>query len=236
MTTSSWPDMERTGETRRRFDYERRLLPSRYLETVEGEQVTELRDYGEGTPQSIGYPAWGLLYYSVYCSIFPEWDDIVVVETGTNHGFSTIVIAQALKDLGARAVVRTVELVEENVEIARGHVERAGLSDYVEFHHMGAIKFLKRVASQVDHIDFVMLDDLHSLKHVVEEFELVEPLVSACGGMVYFDNSKQGDVEVALIDLNERFDGNLIRFDNCSWNPPGNAIWQAPKRRFRPEV
>jgi cephalosporin hydroxylase len=218
--------MKQPPESRRRFDYERRLLPSRYLEQIEGEDVTELRDIGEGTPQTIGYPSWGLLYYSLYCSILPERDDIVVLETGTNHGFSTIVMAQALKDVGARAVVQTVELFEENVEIARGHVERAGLSDFVRFHQMGAIKFLKRMAATVDHIDFVMLDDLHGKEHVIEEIEIVCPLVSACGGKVYFDNCAHGPVHDAIEVMTERFGGNVVHFRNCSWHPPGNAIWQ----------
>ena len=217
--------MKQKGESRRRFDYERRLLPSRYLESIEGKEVTELGDIGEG-PQSIGYPAWNLLYYSLFCSILPEQEDIVVVETGTNHGFSTIVMAQALKDLGTRAVVETVELREANVGIARGHVEAAGLSELVRFHHSDAIEFLTDLAARVDHIDFIMLDDGHGRDHVLQEIDIVCPLVSACAGKIYFDNTKRGGVAEALQVLSERFGGNLIRFNNCSWFPPGNAIWQ----------
>ncbi len=218
--------MKPKGESRRRFDYERRLLPSRYLETIEGEDVSELEDVGKGPHQSIGYPAWNLLYYSVFCSILPEQENLVVVETGTNHGLSTIVMAQALKDLGTRAVVETVEVREHNVNIARGHVEAAGLSDFVRFHRSDAIEFLEELATRVDHIDFIMLDDGHASDHVIQEIDIVCPLVSACAGKVYFDNTKRGGVAEALHVLGERYGGNLVRFNNCSWSPPGNAIWQ----------
>ena len=70
----------------------------------------------------------------------------MVVETGTNWGASTIVMAQALKDLGTTAKVRTVEMNESLVEIAKGNVEKAGLTDQVEFHVEDSLSFLARTA------------------------------------------------------------------------------------------
>jgi predicted O-methyltransferase YrrM len=175
---------------------------------------------------SLGYPAWNLLYYTLYCSLPPEREHPVVIETGTNKGLSTIVMAQALKDLGARAVVDTVEVDEDLMAIARENVEQAALSDYVRFHVRDAVGFLSEMAERFDHFDFVLLDDDHSYGQVLEEIKIVCPKVAAGGGKVYFDNTAWGDVAMALRDLQKLFPGHLVQFDNCSWRPPGNAIWQ----------
>ena len=60
----------------------------------------------------------------------------------------------------------------------------------------------------------------------MKEIRIVCPKVAACGGKVYFDNAGWGEVETALRRLQEIFGGNVVHFDNCSWRPPGNAIWQ----------
>jgi predicted O-methyltransferase YrrM len=72
----------------------------------------------------MGYPAWNLLYYTLLASLRSE--EPVVVETRTNLGFSTIIMAQALKDAEARSVVRTVELSSEIAKLAEEHA-RDGL-------------------------------------------------------------------------------------------------------------
>jgi cephalosporin hydroxylase len=217
---------ELLGGSRRRFDYDRRLLPNALIAALEPPAIASPDDVRDETDWSLGYPAWNLLYYSLYSSILPERDDVVVIETGTNRGISTIVMAQALADVGVDAVVETVELDEGLVAVAQENVEKAGLAERVRFHTGDAREFLAGMAAQHDHFDFVLIDDLHTYEHVWEEIEIVVPRVSACGGKVYFDNTGYGDIDVALLDLRKRSGGNLVTFDNCSHKPPGNAIWQ----------
>jgi predicted O-methyltransferase YrrM len=214
------------GVSRRRFDYDRRLLPNQQVAALEPDEVTD-EDHIGTTDWSIGYPAWNLLYYSIYCSILPERQDVVVIETGTNRGVSTIVIAQALKDLGVPAQLDTVELDPELVSVARDNVEKAGLTDRVRFHVGDAIEFLSDAAERTDHFDFVLIDDKHTHDHVVEEMNIVCPKVAACGGKIYIDNSGWGEVATALEEVQKLHGGHMIHFDNCSWRTPGNAIWQA---------
>lgn len=209
----------------RRFDYDRRLLPNERIAALEPPEVTEESHVEGTTDMSLGYPAWNLLYYTLYCSLSPERERVVVIETGTNKGLSTIVMAQALKDLGIRAQVDTVEVNPDLMAVAKKNVEKAGLSDYVRFHVRDAIGFLSEMAERVDQFDFVLIDDDHSYRQVLEEIKIVCPKVAA-DGKVYFDNTAWGDVAMALRDLQELFPGHLIQFDNCSWRPPGNAIWQ----------
>ena len=209
--------------SRRRFDYDRRLLPNPYMAVLEPQEL-ERPTRHQGL--TIGYPAWNLLYYSLYCSVDPERDDLVVIETGTNRGLSTISMAQALKDVGADAIVETVDLDDSKTEIARENVESAGLTDRVEFYIGDSLEFLRSLTARVDHVDFVFLDDNHDHEHVAREIEIVHPLVASRRGKIYFDNTTAGGVAEALRDLRRTYGGNLVEFENCSWRPPGNAVWQ----------
>jgi len=175
--------------------------------------------------QSPGYPAWNLLYYSLLCSIPTGRRKALVIETGTNRGLSTIVMAQALKDLGIEGRLETVDLDEDAVEAARQNVARAGLGEYVDFNVEDARSFLSRVTGD-SRIDFALIDDHHTRDHVVEEIDIVCPRVTPRTGTIYFDNTLRGGVAEALVYLKETYGGNLVEFPNCSWGPPGNAIWQ----------
>ena len=246
------------GNSRRRFNYERRLLPNAHIAALEPEVDQEwLRDRGElerllsepaesqldkkrkretsrevkarllrGTEHSMGYPSWNLLYYILFSSLPVDLDDIVVVETGTNRGVSTIVMAQALKDLALDTVVQTVDCDEGLVATARANVEAAGLGEYVRFHVEDSLAFLSRLTAQVDHIDFAFIDDQHSYGHVVQEISLVCPKVLGRRGKIYFDNTSSGGAAEALRFLRRQYGGHLVQFDNCSGFPPGNAVWQ----------
>src|SRR6266542_833803 len=115
-----WALLRRPNNSARRFDYDRNLLPNEYLAQLES-RTGDLKEAVQTTGMSLGYPAWNLLYYSLLCSI-PERDP-VVVETGTNRGFSSIVMAQALKDSGHPGIVRTVEFDPSLAEVARQNID-----------------------------------------------------------------------------------------------------------------
>jgi predicted O-methyltransferase YrrM len=222
--------MEQSGPrkgfgSRRLFGYDRRLLPNPYLAELEPADVDDVASARKRTGLSIGYPAWNLLYYALVSSLVPDWEDPVVVETGTNYGVSTIVMAQALKDLGRNARVQTVDRGEDVLEIARENVKRAGLEDFVEFHLQDSLEFLRVLVERTDHIDFIFLDSNHRFEFVMKEVDLIHSKVAARGGKVYFDNTNAGGVGKALKLIEKRY-GNVVRFENCSWEPPGNAIWQ----------
>jgi predicted O-methyltransferase YrrM len=214
--------MSNPSSSRRILDYDRRLLPNHYLAEVE-EGVHDLASAAARTGGSVGYPAWNLLYYSLLSSL-PAGRPAVVVETGTNLGFSTIVLAQALADGGHSGLVRTVEIDPATSEHARENVEHAGLSQFVKFAVGDSLAFLRGL--DLDHVDFAFLDSDHQRGHVVQEFEILFPLVEPVRGKVYFDNTSAGGVAEALAEITGRFGGNLVEFAACSWLPPGNAIWQ----------
>jgi predicted O-methyltransferase YrrM len=123
-------------------------------------------------------------------------------------------------------VVHTVDTNEEIVKTAKANAYLAGVGDHVVFHVEDSVEFLKRTVAERPHIDFIFLDDDHSRDHVVEEFSIVHPALLARKGTAYFDNTTDGGAGEALVIIKEKFGGNLVRFDNCSWGPPGNAVWQ----------
>jgi predicted O-methyltransferase YrrM len=214
-----------TEGVRRMFNYDHALVPNPYIARLEA-RSPDIDAAIANTGLTIGYPAWNLLYYSLLCSLQGERREVVVVETGTNQGFSTIILAQALKDSGARGVLRTVDIDPDRVEIARQNVAEAGLTGRVEFHVGDSLAFLTRLASEVPSIDFAFLDGNHEWSHVTREFDIIYPVVVAGRGKVYLDNTQSGGVAIAMEYIRRAYGGNFVEFNNCSWSPPGNAIWQ----------
>ena len=215
-----------SDDIRRIFAYDYSLLPNKYLQELEKGSFDKEAAV-QKTGYSIGYPAWNLLYYSILCSM-PKvrTRKSVIVETGTNLGFSTIILAQALKDSGVEGRVYTVDINEKAVEAARKNVERAGLADLVEFHVEDSLIFLRRLVKDVEFIDFAFLDGNHEYYYVRKEFSIIYSRVAASCGKVYFDNTVSGGVARGLRFIRRAYGGNMLEFRNCSWSPPGNAIWQ----------
>ena len=212
----------------RKFDYDRSLLPNALLRKKE-EGVTDLKSAQAITGKTVGYPGWNLLYYCCLCSLDPNAHHIII-ETGTNWGFSTIVLAQALKDSGATGKVLTVELEEANLQVAKENLKLAGLLDYVELYLGDSLLLLPRLLEGV-YPSFVFLDGNHSMPHVLKEFSLVESRLKS-GVKVYFDNTEDiGQTEDLLVfgalkEIEKNYRGNLVRFPFCSWFTPGQAIWE----------
>ena len=217
-----WGDEPELPPSLRTTEYDHRLLVN--------DQLKQVEDAGD-IAYSMGYPSWNLLYYSLFCSL-PHTDrDVTIVETGTNEGLSTIVLAQALHDSHATGKIYTVDLSEEFVSQARRNVANAGLEDLVDFSVADSVTFLRGLGNRVSSVDFAFIDASHEYDDVIREFKALYPLVRN-GGTVYFDNTSAGGVRDALEVIKLRYGGNLLRFNNCSWSPPGNAIWQ-PGRRSR---
>lgn len=214
----------------RHFDYDPALLPNAFVAALD--QKNQGHDLADGMPTqhtgyTVGYPAWNLLYYALYTSLhFTEHRLPVIVETGTNWGLSTIIMAQVLKDLEIATTIQTVEIDGETMATAQHHAQQAGLEPYITFHCQDSLIFLQEFVQTVDHLDFVFLDGNHDFEVVKREFDLIYPLVAVCKGKVYFDNTNSKGVKRALDYIKRAYGGNVVEFRNCSWSPPGNAIWQ----------
>ena len=214
----------------RRFDYPRQLLPNAYLVTLE-DDVVSLDQARERTGLTLGYPGWGVLYYALLSHLDPASFNHII-ETGTNRGCSTIVLAQALKDSGCRGIVHTIELDPKNFAEATCNLERAGLLAFVRARRGDSREELKALSAGIDVVRVAFLDASHKYADVLEEFEILRPMLGA-DSIVIFDNTypiadagEDPCVHGALHELVRRHGGNLVNFPYVSWHTPGLAIWQ----------
>lgn len=214
----------------RRYGYDTRRLPNAHLASLE-EGVKNLEEARQRTGMTIGYPGWSLLYDLLTTTLEPG-EDNPIVETGTNWGCSTIILAQALVDAGVSGSVTTVEIDPQNFDRAKENLEAAGLTSRVRQVLGDAKIVLREGISDLPFVRFAFLDGCHLHTDVVEEFASVEPRL-APGALVVFDNTYQiaepGEdqrVNGALKTIQARWGGNVINLPSVSWYTPGVAVWQ----------
>lgn len=212
------------------FDYDKTLLPNPHLAALEA-GVGDIEQAKIRTGFTIGYPGWGVLYYATLCSLDPDATN-VLVETGTNLGCSTIVLAQALIDSGTDGVVLTVEIDEDYRTRALENLRAAGVADRVVSAQGDAKQVLPEMLQEHGEIRVAFLDGSHLCGDVVAEFALVHPRL-APRGVVLFDNTYQiaeehEDQRVfgALRHIERLYGGHLVNLPFVSWYTPGFAIWQ----------
>jgi predicted O-methyltransferase YrrM len=216
------------------FDYNKSLLPNAHLASLEN-QVDSTESARDKTGASIGFPGWGILYYLLLSHLDRERDELII-ETGTNEGCTTIILAQALLDAKCSGKVATIELNPENIEKAKLNFERAGVDSRIDLHEGSSFDVLPKILGARKDIRFAFLDASHFFDDVRREFEIVLPHL-ADDALVLFDNTykiarKNEDQRVNgfLQSIKNQYGGNLINLEFVSWFTPGLAIWQkAPK-------
>jgi precorrin-6B methylase 2 len=214
----------------RKFNYDRALLPNQRLKELE-EGIFSIEDAQKSSGLTIGFPGWGLVYYSALATLNTEKKNIIL-ETGTNRGCSTIVLAQALKDSGAEGVVHTVELEPSNVEIAKENVKKAGLESLVIFHTGDSRVVIPKICKEIHEIQVAFLDGCHLKGDVLGEFREIFPKLEN-RSIVLMDNTykiaedhEDSRVFGALPEILEQFGGQIVNLPFVSWYTPGLAMWQ----------
>ena len=220
----------RTPVYHRMFGYDLKLLPNSHLASLEA-GVTNIEQARQKTGATIGYPGWGFIYHLLLSHLDRSKEE-VIVETGTNEGCTTIVLAQALKDSGVIGHLHSFELEADNVRKAKANLDSAMLSDRVTIHQGDVYNTLPKIAERLQNIRFAFLDASHLLRDVMFEFETILPCL-ADDAIVLFDNTywiaepnEDQRVNGALKMLKKEHGGNLINLENVSWYTPGLALWQ----------
>lgn len=214
----------------RMFGYDVSRLPNAHLAALE-RSVTNIEEAQQRTGFTIGYPGWGVIYHVLLAHLDRSREEIII-ETGTNQGCTTIVLAQALVDAGCAGRVLTFELDPENQAKARANIEAAGLSNRVEFILGDTRTTLPKVLTDVSDLRFAFLDASHLLEDVMTEFHAVLPKLTP-DALVLFDNTyaiaephEDQRVNGALKAIVAKHGGNLINLEFTSWFTPGLALWQ----------
>ncbi len=214
----------------RKFNYDKSLLPNKYLASME-QGVSTVEEAKAKTGLSIGYPGWCLIYYALLSHLNPEGNNLIV-ETGTNQGWTTIILAQALRDSNGRGKIYTVELDQKNYKIALANFQQAGVADLIKAINGDSKIELKKIVNKHDSVKVAFLDASHLFDDVIAEFEIILPALDP-QSLVVFDNTysiaeehEDQRVNGALKEILKRHGGNLVNFEFVSWYTPGVAIWQ----------
>ena len=115
-----------------------------------------------------------------------------IVEFGASHGFSTIHLAAAVRDLGAGQVI-TTEIEPSKAEAAQRNLVACGLDDLVDVRVGDALTTLRDVAE----VDFLFLDGWNNMYEPV--VDLLQPRLSA-GALVIADLSADDPDQVSYVD------------------------------------
>lgn len=118
-----------------------------------------------------------------------------IVEVGTNIGYGAIVLARAA---GPDARVVTIEYDAETAAVARGFIERAGLSSRIEVRQEDALAALAVIPAE---IDLVYIDCVK--EHYPAYLDLVLPKLSARGVIIADNVLWKGLVAAADVPAHE---------------------------------
>jgi cephalosporin hydroxylase len=210
--------------------YDRSLVPNRLVGLLD-DGVIDQTDWIARSGRSLGHPGWGWMYHTVLMTLDPDRSN-VLIETGTNLGSTSIIVAQAIIDSSRHGVLHTIELDPELHEEANRRFRLAGVAKAVESHCGDSLELLPDILRDVNEVALAFLDGNHLYHHVLKEFELVVSRLRP-GGLVVLDNSaliaeqdEDPRVNGALRTILRDYGGNLVNFPYCSWWTPGIAIWQ----------
>ena len=115
-----------------------------------------------------------------------------IVEFGASHGYSTIHLAAAARDVGSGRVI-TTEIEPSKVAAAVRNLAEAGLDDLVEMRVGDALTALRDVGE----VDLLFLDGWNNLYEPV--VELLQPRLSP-GALVIADLSADDPDQVSYVE------------------------------------
>ena len=170
--------------------------------------------------RELGRRVWGTERSEAYgdapLSITPEVGELLavlvvarrprtVVEFGASHGYSTIHLAAAARDVGACRVI-TTEIEPDKVAAAQRNLAEAGLEDLVELRVGDALTTLR----DVPEVDLLFLDGWNNLYEPV--VDLLQPALSP-GALVVADLSSDDPDQVNYVERMHAPDSGYVTVD-----------------------
>ena len=144
----------------------------------------------------------GRLLYSFLSTFFKNSNNLIILETGTARGFSSVVISKALTDLNIENFeIHTIDVIPHNLKIYWNTIDdiRLGkrtrekllnnysnLLDKIKFHSGTSKKCLKNL-NKLKRINFCFLDGAHDYNSVKHEFNWIKQR-QLKGDIILFDD------------------------------------------------
>lgn len=139
----------------------------------------------------------GELLASLVRAIKPQ----TVIETGTHKGFSTLMIASALKRNG-RGHLYTVDLTDHGV---MEECKRFELVDQVTYIKAESSIAIRDLAAKVQNIDFLWLDADHAKESVLREVNSALPALKPGSFLAFHDTIVDPREAEAVKEIRRRF-------------------------------
>lgn len=125
----------------------------------------------------------------------------IVVETGTHKGFSTLMIAQALKANG-KGHLYTFDLKDYGV---LKECAQFGVGSFVSFAKGDSAMGISKLAPRVKNIDFLWLDADHSTEAVIGELNAALPMLRNGTLVAFHDIITDHREAKAVLEIRQRF-------------------------------
>jgi predicted O-methyltransferase YrrM len=140
-------------------------------------------------------PSIGPIKGKIICDIIKNYKPTTILEVGTLHGYSAILMAGSLSDDGK---LITIEIDKNLAEVARKNIDKAGLSKKIEVICNNAIDVIPTLAGYK--FDLVFLDAAKSeylqyLKLIEENNLMKENSVVVADNVILYENEMKDYLE-----------------------------------------
>jgi predicted O-methyltransferase YrrM len=123
---------------------------------------------------------------------------LIVVEIGTFIGTSTIVMAEALKEIGNEGKIFTVDHDKLDVEIK---LAEHGVGDMVVLHYMDSYDFAKEMVEKLPYIDFVFYDGEATKEQYLRHFEMLKKKMQPGSIYAVHDRYTRATAHAAFLEM-----------------------------------
>ncbi len=120
-----------------------------------------------------------------------------ILELGSYHGLSSVILSQANRDSGYKKYVFCVDLDPDCVRITRRTLQRAGLTKQLQTMTNDALSAIRQLAAEGKQFEFVFIDHSHAYEPVYTVCRELDRVVKAGGFCLFhdFNDARNNDPE-----------------------------------------
>jgi len=150
-------------------------------------------------------------------------------EVGLAYGISTLYILDAMREHGGGRLIGMDPAQHDRTWRGGGlyNLQRAGFTDYYEFHEESSQRVLPRLAEAGTHIQFGFIDGWHTFDHTLVDFFYIDQMLDVGGVVVLDDIGYPGLRRLAHFIITNR-DYEILDFDPL----PKTISWRSRLKRL----